>query len=264
MDKLADFMIRISRIDIISIQLHQPRIWQSFLTLLSPTTIWNLSSKLVKFQSIRSAAQSCPTLCDPVDCSTPGFPVHQLQELAQTHVHWCHPNILSSVVPFSLCLQSFPASGSFPMSQFFASGGQSIGTSASASVLSTNAAAAKSLQSCLTLCNPMDCSLTGCSVYGILQARILEWVAMPSFKGSSLPRIEPTSLKSPTLAGGFFTTSTTWEVPKSLLQVPQFKNIHSLVLSLLYDLILISIHDYWENYSLDCTDPCQQSNVSVF
>ena len=51
---------------------------------------------------------------------------------------WCHPTISSSVVPFSSCLQSFPASGSFPMSQFFASGGQSIGVSASASVLPTN------------------------------------------------------------------------------------------------------------------------------
>ena len=50
---------------------------------------------------------------------------------------WCHPIISSSVVPFS-CLQSFPASGSFPMSQFFASGGQSIGASASASVLPLN------------------------------------------------------------------------------------------------------------------------------
>ena len=51
---------------------------------------------------------------------------------------WCHPTISSSVFPFSSYLQSFPASGSFSMSQFFASGGQSIGTSASASVLSMN------------------------------------------------------------------------------------------------------------------------------
>ena len=51
---------------------------------------------------------------------------------------WCHPTISSSVDPFSSCLQSFPASGSFPMSQFFASGGQSIGVSASASVLAIN------------------------------------------------------------------------------------------------------------------------------
>ena len=51
---------------------------------------------------------------------------------------WCHPTISSSVVPFSSCLQSFPESGSFQMSQFFASGGQSIGVSASASVFSMN------------------------------------------------------------------------------------------------------------------------------
>ena len=51
---------------------------------------------------------------------------------------WCHPTISSSVVPFSSCLQSFPTSGSFPMSQFFASGGQTIGVSASTSVLPMN------------------------------------------------------------------------------------------------------------------------------
>ena len=51
---------------------------------------------------------------------------------------WCHPTISSSVIPFSSCPQSFPESGSFPMSQFFVSGGQSIGVSASTSVLLTN------------------------------------------------------------------------------------------------------------------------------
>ena len=51
---------------------------------------------------------------------------------------WCHPTISSSVVPFSSCPQPFPASGSFPMSQLFASGGQSIGASASASALPVN------------------------------------------------------------------------------------------------------------------------------
>ena len=51
---------------------------------------------------------------------------------------WCHPTISSSVIPFSSCLQSFPTSGSFQMSQLFASGGQSIGTSASTSVLPMN------------------------------------------------------------------------------------------------------------------------------
>ena len=51
---------------------------------------------------------------------------------------WCHPTISSSVIPFSSCLQSFPALGSFPMSQFFAWGGESIGVSASKSVLPMN------------------------------------------------------------------------------------------------------------------------------
>ena len=86
-----------------------------------------------------SVAQSCLTLCHPMDCSMPGFPVHhQLPELAQTSwptSQWCHPTISSSVILFSSCLQAFPASGSFPMGQFFASDGQSIGVSASASVL---------------------------------------------------------------------------------------------------------------------------------
>ena len=64
---------------------------------------------------------------------------HQLPEPTQTHPshQWCHPAISSSVIPFSH-LQSFPASGSFPVSQFFTSGGQSIGVSASASVLPMN------------------------------------------------------------------------------------------------------------------------------
>ena len=93
----------------------------------------------VQFSSV---TQSCPTLCDPMGCSTPGFPVHhQFPELTQTHVHWVsdviqpsHP--LSS--PFLPAFQSFPASGSFPMSQLFKSGGQSIGPSFSASVLPLN------------------------------------------------------------------------------------------------------------------------------
>ena len=76
---------------------------------------------------LRSVTQSCPTLCDPMNCSTPGYPVHhQHPELAQTHVHRVSDAISSSVVPFS-CLQFFSASGSFQMNQFFSSGGQNIG-----------------------------------------------------------------------------------------------------------------------------------------
>ena len=87
----------------------------------------------VQFVQFSSVAQLCPTLCDPMDCSVPGLPVHhQLPEFTQT------PTISSSVFPFSSLLQSFPASGSFPVSQFFTSDGQSIGVSASSSVLPMN------------------------------------------------------------------------------------------------------------------------------
>ena len=87
--------------------------------------------------TISSVAQMCLTLCYPMDCSTPGFPVHhQLLEVAQTHVHWVddatqpsHPLLLPSI---------FPSIRDFPVSQFFASAGQSIGASASASVLPMN------------------------------------------------------------------------------------------------------------------------------
>ena len=121
-------------------------------------------------------AKLCPTLCDPVDSSLPGVGSHfllqqhthsvqfshsVLSDSLQPHGlqhprlpcplptpraysnscplrRWCHPTISSSVIPFSSCPQSFPASGSFQMSQLFASGGQSIGASASASVLPIN------------------------------------------------------------------------------------------------------------------------------
>ena len=92
-----------------------------------------ICSLMYQFSSV---AQSCLTLWDPTDCSTPGLPVHhQLLEFTQTHVHWCHPTISSSVAPYSSCPQSFPASGSFPMSCLFVSGGQSTRTSALVPVL---------------------------------------------------------------------------------------------------------------------------------
>ena len=87
-----------------------------------------------------SVFQSCPTLCNSMDCSTPGYPFHQqLPELTQTHVYR-HELVMPSnrlILCHSLNsqLQIFSASGSFSMSQFFASGGQSIVVSASTSVL---------------------------------------------------------------------------------------------------------------------------------
>ena len=88
-----------------------------------------------------SVAQSCPTLCNPMNHSIPGLPVHhQLQSSLKDSCpssRWCHPTISSSVIPFS-CLQPFPTSRSFQISQLFTSGGQNIGVSASTSVLPVN------------------------------------------------------------------------------------------------------------------------------
>ena len=105
---------------------------------------WSWCNNRNKVHSKYQSVQVNPVrLCDPMDCSTPGFPVHhQLQEFAQTHVHRVsdaiHPSISSSIIPFSSCPQSFPSSVSFPMGQFFPSGSQSTGVSASASVLPMN------------------------------------------------------------------------------------------------------------------------------
>ena len=85
------------------------------------------------FSSVQSLSRV--RLCDPMNCSTPTPGVYSNPcSLSQ----WCHPAISSSVTPFSSCLQSFPASGSFQMSQLSASGGQSIGVSALTSVLPMN------------------------------------------------------------------------------------------------------------------------------
>ena len=90
---------------------------------------------MVQFSSI---SQSCLTLCDCMDCSMSGFPVHRACSNSCPLSRWCHPTISSSALPFSSCLQSCPASVSFPTSWLFASGDQSIGVSASASVLPMN------------------------------------------------------------------------------------------------------------------------------
>ena len=86
---------------------------------------------------VSSVAQLCPTLW-PCGLQHARLPCPSLTPRACSNSRpmsqWCHPTISSSVVPFS-CLQTFQSSGSFPVSQFFASGGQSIGVSASASVL---------------------------------------------------------------------------------------------------------------------------------
>ena len=93
-------------------------------------------------QSVSSVSQSCPALCNPMNRSTPGLPVHhQLPKSTQTHVHRVGDAIQPSyplLSPSPPALKSFPASGSFQMSQLFTSSGQSIRVSASTSVLPVN------------------------------------------------------------------------------------------------------------------------------
>ena len=112
-----------------------------------------------------SVIQLCPTLCYPMDCSMPGFPVHHhLLELAQTQMHWVDDAIQSS------CWLSSPSPSAFNLSQH-----QSFTlTLKNLSKLLLD----KSLQSHPTLCDPRDGSPPGSAIPGILQARTLEWVAI--------------------------------------------------------------------------------------
>ena len=86
----------------------------------------SVKSDSLRLHGLQHARPTCPS------------PTPRVHSNSSPLSQWCHPTILSSVVPFSSCLQSFPASGSFQMSQLFTSGGQSIGGSASTSVLPMN------------------------------------------------------------------------------------------------------------------------------
>ena len=128
-----------------------PRTDSCLLTTVQPLSVTGRSSAAVGpcgtgcpdscLQGYCPVTQSCPTLCNPMDRSMPGFPILHSPGVCSNSCplsQWCHPTISSSVVPFSSRPQSFPASGSFPMSQLFTSGGQNSGASASASVLPMN------------------------------------------------------------------------------------------------------------------------------
>ena len=120
---------------------------------------WGVGESEVKVKS----AQSYLTLCDPVDCSLPGFTVRSEPHIRITTFSpvWCQ-----SYFMMCICTRACHSDLRLPRS-------------------SSACVCAKLLQSCLTLCDPMDCSLPGSCVHGIFQARILEWVAMPSSRGSS-------------------------------------------------------------------------------
>ena len=101
-----------------------------------------ISANCNKHRFCCSDAQSCPTFCDPHGLQQVRLPCSSLSpgicSISWTLSWWCYPTISSCVVAFCTCPQSFPASGSFPVSQFFTSGGQCIGTSTLASVLPMN------------------------------------------------------------------------------------------------------------------------------
>ena len=146
-----------------------------------------------------------------MDCSMPGFPVlHYLWSLLRfMSIESVMPsNHSSSVAPFS-CSQSFPALKSFPISRLFTLGGESIGATASASVLPMN------IQGWFPL---------GLTCFVSLLSRAAQEVS----------------------------------------PAPQVKSVNYLALRSLFTPALTSIHNYWKNHSFDCTDLCQQSDVSTF
>ena len=136
--------------------------------------------------------------------------LHYLPEFARIHVYWVSDANHLILGHLLLLLSSI-----FPSIRIFSN---------------ALTMCAKLLQSCLTLCNPMDYNLPGSSVHGILQARILEWIAVPSSRGSYQPGME---LVSPALAGRFFTTSPTWKA---------YVHIYTLFL---YSFLLWFITGYW-------------------
>ena len=150
----------------------------------------------LKFSSV---TQLCLTLCDPMVYSTPGLcpsPTPGVHSNSCPLSQWCHPTISSSVIPFSSHLQSFPASESFPKSQFFVSGGQTIGFQR--------------------------------------QHQSFQWI-----------------FRTDLLQNGLVGSPCSPRDSQESSPTPQFKSINSLALSFLYSPTLISVHDYWKNYSFD-------------
>ena len=107
-----------------------------FIIFNSKIFLMKTSYSSVQFSSVQSLSR-VQFLATPWTATRP-LPAPRVHSNPCPPSRWCHPAISSSVVPFSSCLQTFPASGSFPMSQLFAWGGQSIGVPASASVLPMN------------------------------------------------------------------------------------------------------------------------------
>ena len=188
---------------------------------------------------------------------------------------WCYLTISSSATHFSSCPQSFPPLGSLPMSRLFIAGGQSIGASASASVLPMN------IQGWLPL------GLTGLILLSkwvsffffflvflifiswrliILQywsgfCHTLTWI---SHGFTCVPHPEPPSHLPPHLIPLGHPSAPALSTCQESSPALQSEGISSSALSLLYGPTLTSVHNYWKTYSFNCMDLCQQNDVFVF
>ena len=175
-----------------------------------------------------SVAHSCPTLCDPMDCSTPGpLPTPRVYSNSCPLSWWCHPTISSSVILFS-CPQPFPASGqpshplSFPSPALNLSLHQGL-----FKWVSSSHQVAKELE--------FSASASVLNEYSGLISFRMDWL--------DLLAVQESQESSPT---------------------PQFKSINSLALSFPYSPTLTPVHDYWKNHSLDYMDICWQSGIFAF
>ena len=234
----------------------------------------------VQFSSV---AQSCPTLWPhesqharpPCPSPTPGVYSNSCPSS-----RWCHPAISSSVVPFSSCPQSLPASGSLPMSQLFAWGGQSIGVQFSCPVMS-NSLWPHGLEHTMPPCpspSPEIC-LSSCPLHWWCHPAISSSDALPSFSAlivsqnqglfqwiSSLyqtNRVLEFQLQHQSFKKIFrIDFPSDWLVwspccpgdSQESSPAPQFKDISSSVLPLVYCPALTTLHDHWEDHSLDSED----------
>ena len=164
--------------------------------------------------------QSCPTLCDPIDGSPPGSPIpriFQARVLEWGAISFSNAwkwkvkvKSLSRVrllaTPWTAAYQAPPSMG-FSKQKYTARVQMLTLT-----FMSWCDVKVKVSQSCLTLCDPKDCSLPGFSVHGILQARTMEWVTVPFARASCLPR-DQTQVSR--IAGGFFTVWVTTEAQEN-------------------------------------------------
>ena len=176
------------------------------------------------FSSVQfsSVAQLCPTLWDPMNCSTPGLPVHhQLSESTQTHIHWVGDAIqpshaLSSPSPPAFNLFQHQGlfkwvSSSHQVAKYWSFSFRISPTNEYPALISSRMVWLDLLAVQGTLKSHMDYNPPGSSVHGILQARILEWFVMPSPRGSAQPR-DQTQVSL--TVGGFFTI---WATREALL-----------------------------------------------